>query len=92
MKAKVHTLEEQYYCTASDDIQEGTQIQGGLAERRKNGRLNHHFSARFCKVGVYFPVEGVTKNVGLWSTYNYDDNMYGGLGTKMRWRFKTPWC
>jgi hypothetical protein len=64
MKAKVHKHKEQDYCTAPDDTQESTQIQGELAERRKNVRLNRHFSAKFCKVGVYFPVEGVTENVG----------------------------
>ena len=64
MKAKVHKHKEQDYCTAPDDTQESTQIQEELAERRKNVRLNHHFSAKFCKVGVYFPVEGVTENVG----------------------------
>ena len=64
MKAKVHKHKEQDYCTAPDDTQESTQIQEELAERRKNVRLNHHFPAKFCKVGVYFPVEGVTENVG----------------------------
>ena len=64
MEAKVHKHKEQDYYTAPDDTQESTQIQGELAERRKNVRLNRHFSAKFCKVGVYFPVEGVTENVG----------------------------
>jgi hypothetical protein len=64
MKAKVHKYKEQDYCTVPDDTQESTQIQGELAGRRKHVRLNRHFSAKFCKVGVYFPVEGVTENVG----------------------------
>ena len=64
MKAKVHKHKEQDYCTAPDATQESTQIQGALFERRKNVRLNRHFLAKFCKVGVYFPVEGVTENVG----------------------------
>ena len=64
MNPKVHKHKERDYYTAPDDNQESSQIQGELAERRKNVRLNHHFPAKFCKVGVYFPVEGVTENVG----------------------------
>jgi len=64
MEAKVHKHKEQDYYTAPDDTQASTQIQGELAERRKNVRLNRHVSAKSCKVGVYFPVEGVTENVG----------------------------
>lgn len=65
MKAKLHKHKEQdNYYAAPDETQESIQIQGELAERRKNVRLNHHFSAKFCKVGVYFPVEGVTENIG----------------------------
>ena len=55
---------EQDYYAAPDDIQERTQILGELAERRGNVRLSQRFSVRFCKVGLYFPVEGVTENVG----------------------------
>jgi len=69
MKAKVHKHKEQDYCTAPDDTQESTQIQGELAERRKNVRLNLQFSVKFCKVGVYFPVEGVTENVGPFGAF-----------------------
>jgi hypothetical protein len=64
MKATVHKHKGQDYYPAPANTQESTQIQGELAERRKNVRLNRHFSAKFCKVGVYFPVEGVTENVG----------------------------
>jgi hypothetical protein len=64
MKPKLHKHKERDYYTAPDETQESTQIQGELAERRKNVRLNRHFSAKFCKVGVYFPVEGVTENIG----------------------------
>ena len=55
---------EQDYRAAPDDTQERTQILGELAERRGNVRLSRRFSVRFCKVGLYFPVEGVTENVG----------------------------
>ncbi len=57
-------LREQDYCAAPDGTQERTQILGELAERRGNVRLSRRFSVRFCKVGLYFPVEGVTENVG----------------------------
>ena len=57
-------LKEQDYCAAPDGTQERTQILGELAERRRNVRLSRRFSVRFCKVGLYFPVEGVTENVG----------------------------
>ena len=64
MKAKVHKHNERDYYPAPEHAQESSRIQGGLAERRKSVRLDRHFSAKFCKVGVYFPVEGVTENVG----------------------------
>ncbi len=57
-------LKEQDYCAAPDGTQERSQILGELAERRRNVRLSRRFSVRFCKVGLYFPVEGVTENVG----------------------------
>ena len=55
---------KQDYFAAPYDNQEKTQILGELAERRKQVRLSHRFSVRFCKVGLYFPVEGVTENIG----------------------------
>jgi hypothetical protein len=55
---------EQDYFAAPDGTQEMPQILGELAERRKQVRLSRRFSVRFCKVGLYFPVEGVTENVG----------------------------
>lgn len=64
MEASKHKHWEQDYYAAPDDTQESTQILGELAERRRHVRLSHHFSAKFCKVGLYFPVEGVTENVG----------------------------
>lgn len=64
MKAKAHKHKEQDCCTAPGNAQDSIQIQGDFAERRKNVRLNRHFSAKFCKVGVYFPIDGVTENIG----------------------------
>ena len=64
MKAKAHKDKEQGYCAAPDAAQDSTQLQGEFAERRKTVRLNRHFSAKFCKVGVYFPIDGVTENIG----------------------------
>jgi hypothetical protein len=55
---------EQDYCAAPYDTQKRPQTLGELAERRRNVRLSHRFSVRFCKVGLYFPVEGVTENIG----------------------------
>ena len=64
MKAKAHKEKEQEFCAAPDDAQDSTQLQGEFAERRKTVRLNRRFSAKFCKVGVYFPIDGVTENIG----------------------------
>jgi hypothetical protein len=64
MKAKARKHKEQDCCTAPGNTQDSIQIQGDFAERRKNARLDRHFSAKFCKVGVYFPIDGVTENIG----------------------------
>jgi hypothetical protein len=64
MEASLHKHREQDYCAAPHDTQERTQILGELADRRRNVRLSRRFYVRFCKVGLYFPVEGVTENVG----------------------------
>jgi hypothetical protein len=64
MKANAHKDKEHGYGAAPDDAQDSIQLQGEFAERRKTARLNRHFSAKFCKVGVYFPIEGVTENIG----------------------------
>jgi hypothetical protein len=64
MEASKHKHREQDYCAVPDDTQERTQTLGELAERRKHVRFSHRFSVRFCKVGLYFPIEGVTENVG----------------------------
>ena len=55
---------EQDYCTAPFETRESPQILGKLAERRRQARLSHRFAVRFCKVGLYFPIEGVTENFG----------------------------
>ncbi len=62
-------LREQDYCAAPFDTQERIHILGELAERRKHGRLSHRFSVRFCKVGLYFPIGGVTDNFGPCGAY-----------------------
>ena len=64
MEASLHKQREKDYCAAPDDTQEKTKTYVGLAERRGHVRLSHRFSVRFCKVGLYFPIEGVTENVG----------------------------
>jgi hypothetical protein len=64
MEASLYNPREQDYCVASYDIQKRPQILGELGERRRNVRLNRRFSVRFCKEGLYFPVEGVTENIG----------------------------
>ncbi|NIU83277.1 MAG: hypothetical protein GWN64_07295 [Candidatus Thorarchaeota archaeon] len=69
MEARRNTHREQDYCAATDYTQERTQILGELAERRRHARLSHHFSAKFCKVGLYSPVEGVTENVGPFGAF-----------------------
>jgi len=55
---------EHDYCAAPYEIQERTQILGELADRRRNVRLSRRFSVKLCKEGLYFPVEGVTENIG----------------------------
>ena len=57
-------LIEQDYGAVPYHPQERTQILGELSERRNHERLSHRFSVRFCKVGLYFPIEGVTDNFG----------------------------
>ena len=64
MEASLYKPREQDYCVTSYDIQKRPQILGELGERRRNVRLNRRFSVRFCKEGLYFPVEGVTENIG----------------------------
>jgi hypothetical protein len=67
---------EQDYCAAPYDTQERTQILGELAERRKQVRLSHRFSVRFCKVGLYFPIEGVTDNFGPCGAFIKVNNLH----------------
>jgi len=64
MEASLYKHREQDYCAAPYDIRERTQILGELADRRRNVRLSRRFSVKFCKEGLYFPVEGVTENIG----------------------------
>ena len=64
MEASLYKHREQDYCDAPYDIQERTQILGELADRRRNVRLSRRFSVKFCKEGLYFPVGGVTENIG----------------------------
>ncbi len=64
MESTLYKHREQDYCTVPYDIQERPQTLGRLADRRRNVRLSRCFSVRFCKEGVYFPVEGVTENIG----------------------------
>jgi len=64
MEATLYKHREQDYCPSSYHIQERSQILGELGERRRNARLSRHFSVRFCKEGLYFPVGGVTENIG----------------------------
>jgi hypothetical protein len=64
MEASLYKHREQDYCAAPCDIQESTQTLGKLADRRRNVRLSRRFSVKFCKEGLYFPVEGLTENIG----------------------------
>ena len=69
-------LRKQDYFVAPDDTQESPQILGELAERRKQERLSHRFSVRFCKVGLYFPIEGVTENFGPGGAFIKVNNLH----------------
>jgi hypothetical protein len=64
MEATLHKHREEDYCAVPHDIQERPHTLGELADRRRAVRLSRCFSVRFCKVGLYFPVEGVTENIG----------------------------
>jgi hypothetical protein len=64
MEATLYKHREQDYCAVPYDIQERPQTLRELAERRRAVRLSRCFSVRFCKEGLYFPVEGVTENIG----------------------------
>ncbi len=64
MEASLYKHREQDYCAVPYDTQKRPQTLGELAERRRNVRLRRRFSVRFCKEGLYFPVEGVTENIG----------------------------
>jgi len=64
MEASLYKHRGKNYCAVPYDIQESPQTLGELTDRRRNVRLSRRFSVRFCKVGLYFPVEGVTENIG----------------------------
>jgi hypothetical protein len=64
MEASLYKHREQDYCAASYQTQERPQIPVEISDRRRNMRLSRRFSVRFCKEGLYFPVEGVTENIG----------------------------
>lgn len=64
MEASLYKHSKQDCCAAPYDIQERSHFLGELADRRRNVRLSRRFSVRFCKEGLYFPVEGVTENIG----------------------------
>jgi hypothetical protein len=64
MEARVQKFKEKRHLVPSVDFKRRSEVLCEIAERRKSVRLSHRFSVRFCKVGLYFPVEGVTENVG----------------------------
>jgi hypothetical protein len=64
MEATLYKQREQDDCAVPYGLQERPKTLRELAERRRAVRLSRRFSVRFCKVGLYFPVEGVTENIG----------------------------
>jgi hypothetical protein len=64
MEARVQKFKEKKDLVPSIDFKRRSEVLCEIAERRKSVRLSHRFSVRFCKVGLYFPIEGVTENVG----------------------------
>ena len=64
MEATLYKHGEQDYCASSYRFQERPQILGEFSERRRNARLSRRFPVRFYKEGLYFPVGGVTENIG----------------------------
>ena len=64
MEASLYKQREPDYCATQYTIQQRAQALRELADRRRNVRLSRRFSVRFCKEGLYFPVDGVTENIG----------------------------
>ena len=64
MEANLYKHREQDYCAAPYVIQERTQTPGELVDHRRTARLSRRFSVKLCKEGLYFPVGGVTENIG----------------------------
>ena len=76
MEAIKHKHWEQDYDATPDVTQERPQTLRELADRRSKVRLNRRFSVRFCKVGLYFPVEGVTENIGPFGAFIKLDGLH----------------
>ena len=55
---------EQDYCASFYRLKERPQYLGELSERRRKARLSRRFPVRLCNGGSYFPVGGVTENIG----------------------------
>jgi len=64
MEARVQKFKEKRHLVPSVDFKRRSEVLWEIAERRKSVRLSHRFAVRFCKVEFYFPIEGVTENLG----------------------------
>jgi hypothetical protein len=64
METRVPKFKEKRNLVPSVDFKRRSELWREVAERRKSVRLSRHFSAKLSRVGLYFPIEGVTENVG----------------------------
>lgn len=64
MEARVLRFEKKGNFVPAVDFKRRSELWREIAERRKSVRLSHHFSAKLSRVGLHFPVGGVTENVG----------------------------
>ena len=69
MEAIKHKHWEPDYGPAPAATQKRPQTSAELTDRRRNARLRRRFSVKFCKMGLYFPVEGVTENIGPFGAF-----------------------
>ena len=64
MRARVLKFEKKSNFVPAVDFKRRSELWREIAEHRKSVRLSHHFSAKLSRVGLYFPIGGLTENVG----------------------------
>jgi hypothetical protein len=64
MEIRLLKSKEKRNLVPSVDFKRRSEVWREIGERRKSVRLSHHFSAKLSRLGLYFPIEGMTENVG----------------------------